>query len=350
MKKILLSLSILLSVGASAQLTQANQAPSVGNNFSTLQCDTTGIFGGAGGAGKNWSYTSINTTTAAVSNYSTVASTNTLYPSADVSVSASSTNISYYKSSATDLKYYGGNISFGIASGTIVYTSPAVYAVYPMTLNTTTTSLVSGSVTALGSTNPVGGTVTVVADATGTLNLNAAGAASGTTLKAFTDVVRLHTTENLQGSTNFLGTTITFTVTRNNYDYYSPSASRASLLSISNSTATLNSIAGTTVNPLKTVTVQKDYNVVGITVYEKETIELSVYPNPASTFVNFTTVSPEATKAVIYDLTGRIISTEVFEMGKAKMTTGNCANGLYLYAILNKDNQILKTGKFNISK
>jgi hypothetical protein len=45
----------------------------------------------------------------------------------------------------------------------------------------------SGSVTVFGSTGPIGGTVTVVADGTGTLNLDVPGAAAGTTLKSFTD-------------------------------------------------------------------------------------------------------------------------------------------------------------------
>jgi hypothetical protein len=44
----------------------------------------TGVTGGATGAAATWNFTSINTTTAAVANYSTNAATNASYPSADV--------------------------------------------------------------------------------------------------------------------------------------------------------------------------------------------------------------------------------------------------------------------------
>ncbi|MBK8368566.1 MAG: hypothetical protein IPL10_14460 [Bacteroidetes bacterium] len=73
MKKTLLSLSILFSLGANAQLTQANHAPTVGFNYDLFQCDTTGVTGGATGAAATWNFTSLNTTTVAVANYSTIA-------------------------------------------------------------------------------------------------------------------------------------------------------------------------------------------------------------------------------------------------------------------------------------
>ncbi len=355
MKKTLLSLSILLSLGANAQLTQANHAPAVGFNYDIFQCDTAGVTGGASGSGATWNFTSINTTTAAVANYSTNASTNASYPSADVAVTASTSDIAYYKSNSSELKYYGGDLNFGLVSGTINYSIPAIYAVYPMALNTTSTSTPSGSVTVFGSTGPIGGTVTVVADGTGTLNLDAPNAAAGTTLKSFTDVVRVKTTEVLLGNVTinfppFPPTAVTFTVNRLNYDFYSPSASRAPLLSISNFTANLNSASGPTVNVVKNVTVQRDYNIVSITENQKASIELSVYPNPAATVINFATTSAEATKVMAFDVTGKLVATEVLEMGKAKMNLTNLSSGMYIYHVVDKNNLVLKSDKFNVSK
>lgn len=350
MKKTLLSLSILLSLGASAQLTQANHAPTVGFKYDLLQCDTTGVTGGMSGAGATWNFTAIATTTAPLASYTTAVASNTAYPSADISVSASATDIAYYKSSATALNYYGGDVSFGIANGTLIYNNPAIYAAYPMALNTSTTSTPSGSIIVLGNTGAIGGTVTAKADGTGTLNLDAPGAAAGTTLKSFTNVTRVKTNENLSGNVTISGFPITFTITRVNYDYYDVNASRASLLSISNNTIVLSSIAGPTVNVVKNVTVQLDYNVVGINEAQKASIQLSVYPNPAATVINFATTSTEATKVIAYDVTGKIVTTEVLEMGHAKMNLTNLSNGIYIYHVVDKNNQVLKADKFNVSK
>ncbi len=349
MKKILLSLSILFSLGANAQLTQANHAPTVGFSYDLFQCDTTGVTGGAIGAGAVWNFTAIATSTAPLASYVTAVASNTTYPAADVSVSASASDIAYFKSTATDLKYYGGDVSFGIANGTLIYTNPAVYATYPMALNTTTTSTPSGSVIVFGNTGVIGGTVTAIADGTGTLNLDAPGAAAGTTLKSFTNVTRVKTNETLLGNVN-VGIPITYTITRVNYDYYDVTASRAALLSISNNTVVLTAITGPTTNIVKTVTVQRDYNIVSINESQKASIELSVYPNPAATVINFATISTEATKVIAFDVTGKIVATEVLEMGKARMNLINLSSGMYIYHVVDKNNRVLKSDKFNVSK
>jgi hypothetical protein len=350
MKKTLLSLSLLFSLGASAQLTQSNHAPVVGYTYDLFQCDTTGVTGGATGAGSVWNFTAIATTTAPLASYTTAVASNTNYPAADVSISASVNDIAYYKSSATDLKYYGGDVSFGIANGTLIYNNPAVYAAYPMALGTTTTSTPSGSVIVFGNTGVIGGTVTAIADGTGTLNLDAPGAAAGTTLKSFTNVTRVKTNENLLGNVTISGFAITYTITRANYDYYDVNASRAPLLSISNNTIVLSSLAGPTVNIAKSVTVQRDYNVVGINESKKASIELTVYPNPSINVINFNTTSTDATKVLVYDITGELVATEAFEMGKSKMNVMNFASGVYIYRVVNKENRVLKSGKFDVTK
>jgi hypothetical protein len=98
------------------------------------------------------------------------------------------------------------------------------------------------------------------------------------------------------------------------------------------------------------VTVQKDYNIVGINESQKSEIQLSVFPNPATNFINFTTVSTEAAKVIAYDVTGKIIATELMEMGKAKLNTSTLASGVYIYHVIGKNNQTLTTGKFNVTK
>ncbi|MCF8422712.1 MAG: T9SS type A sorting domain-containing protein [Bacteroidia bacterium] len=350
MKKTLLSLFTIFGLAMTSQtLTQANHAPMDGFKYELFQCDTNSITSGASGAGATWNFTSLATTTAAIANYTTAVASNTTYAAADISISASAMDIAYYKSSAADLKYYGGDVSFGFVSGNVIYSNPAIYATYPMGLNASVTSTPSGSISVFGNNGVIGGTVTALADGTGTLNIDAPGAAAGTTLKSFTNVTRVKTTENLSGNIN-VGLPITYTISRVNYDYYSPTASRAALLTISNSTIILNALTGPTVNVTKAITVQNNYNVVSINENKINNIQLSVFPNPAINSINFTTTSAEATNVVAYDISGKAVCSEAIESGKAKINTSNFTSGIYMYRVVGKYNQVLTTGKFTVSK
>lgn len=336
MKKTLLSLSILLSLGVSAQLTQNNHAPAVGNPFYvTQQCDSTLIIPSAPGAGQTWTYalTGLN----AINNYSIYASTDVSFNPANVYVGSSANNSSYYLASATDLKYYGGVLSIGGNNITIKYGSPAVVAAYPMSYNTTTASATNGSVNVSGFNGTFNGNCNVTADATGTLVLPA---------KTFSNVIRINTVQTLTASLS--GGLFTATVTLNNYDYYETNASKAPIFSIS--TSTLLSSAATSPSYQKITTVIKNYAVVGINESQKTNIELSVFPNPSTTFINFSTTSAEAAKVTAFDINGKVVATEILEMGKAKMNTSNLASGVYMYQVTDKNNQLLTKGKFNVSK
>ena len=336
MKKTLLSIAIIISAASQAQtLTQANSAPVAGNSYTTYQCDSTGISAGASGAGQTWNFSSIITHSSIAKAYISSVNSNTVYAPADVYVnSTTSPDNSYYKSTSSDLKYYGGNFMISTFAVSLTYTVPSIKAIYPMSLNTTTSSAVSGSVTLNGSAN---GTFTgnsgVTADATGTLVL--AG-------KTFTDVIRVVTTQVLNASLS-IGTG---TVTQLTYDYYSAAAAKAPIFSIS--TSTIVSFAGTSTQTL--VTILKDYPTASINEAQQANTELNVFPNPSSSFVNFNTTNVEATKVIAYDLTGKMVVSELIEFGKAKMNVHTLSNGLYLYTVIGKNNQVLTTGKFNVSK
>lgn len=335
MKKTLLSLSILFSFAANAQLTQANQAPAVGNPvYATYQCDSSAISPSAAGANQTWNYgvsglNSLNT-------FTTATSTDITFNPANVFVSSSANNSSYYLASSTDLKYYGGVFTIGGTNITVKYSSPAIFALYPMILNTATTSITSGDAVVLGQNGTFNGNCDVIADATGTLVLPA---------KTFNDVIRVNTVQTLTAS--LAGGFVTATVTLNNYDYYDVNASKAPIFSIV--TSTLSSSIGAP-SYQKITTIQQNYEFVGIKENQKSTIELSVFPNPASNFINFITVSNEAIKVIAFDVTGKIIATELMESGKTKMNTGNFISGLYTYHVIGKNNQVLTTGKFNVTK
>ncbi len=335
MKKTLLSLLSILSVAVSAQqLTYANQAPAWGNiPYTTSQCDSTGVGPGPDGLGVVWSFTPT-----AMNSTKTYSTSNTLpgvasYSASNVSVYASASDISYYYTDVNSYKYYGGNITINTFNISLTFNTPTIYANYPMNVLSSATSSPSGSITINGSiSGTFVGTATTTASGSGTLNLPG---------KSFNDVIKVTTAQKLNASLS-LGTG---TVTMVTYDYYSTGTSKAPLFSIQ--TSTIVSLAGTSTQT--TAIVQNNFSVVGVKENQKS-IDLLVFPNPATSLVNFNTTYTEAAKVIAYDVTGKIVATEALEMGKGKMNTSGLTNGIYLYSILGKDNQVLKTGKFNVTK
>jgi hypothetical protein len=335
MKKILFSLSILTALGANAQLIQANHTPAFWDPIYTMnQCDTipSGV-PGATGAGAMWSYTP--TVHASIAKtYSCTMINDPNFAGSDGRVASSGSDASYYNTiSTTDLKYYGGNISVNGVNAVIKYGSPAVVAIYPMALNGTASSVTSGTVNVTSPfpvTTNFTGNCNVLADATGTLVLPA---------RTFNDIIRLTTTQNIVASG-------TATITLLTYDYYSPGASKAAILSVQ--TSTITSFTGTSSQTITTL--QKDYAIVGVKEMKEAKAEVSVFPNPASSVINFNTNSVEVYKVTVYDITGKTVATDLFEDSKLKMNISSLNSGMYLYTITGKSNQVLNSGKFNVNK
>lgn len=336
MKTIILSIFTCIALATTAQtLTYANHAPAWGNiPFQTAQCDSMGISLGTPGAGAVWSYTPTNLHSLKTYTTSNTMPGNSNYPSANVSVYSSTADVAYHNTNTNSYNYYGGNLIINSFALNVVYSSPALYASYPMSLNSTTTSVTSGTVnltSPFAITQAFTGNCSVLADATGTLNLPG---------KTFNDIIRVVTSQTLVAGA-------AATVYLVNYDYYSTSASKAPIYSIQ--TSTINAALQPTSTQTIT-TVLSNWAVVGIKEAQASKIELSVFPNPATTLVNFSTSSLEATKVIAFDMTGKIVATEVMDMGKAKMNTVNLASGVYMYQVIDKNNQTLTTGKFNVSK
>lgn len=79
-------------------------------------------------------------------------------------------------------------------------------------------------------------------------------------------------------------------------------------------------------------------------------IDLNVFPNPShQPFITMQTENTEATRYYISDVSGREITTGVFESGKAIVKTQDYNSGIYFYKVTNAQGQYLKTGKLIIN-
>lgn len=337
MKKILLSTLALMSlqIVTAQTLTEANHSPSAWDGpYSTKQCDSLTITPGVSGVGAVWSYTPVGYSTVNV--YTSSHSTNTAFPMAYAVVKSGTVSEAYYSSSPTTLNYYGGTMSLSGQAVTLNYSTPLKAMTYPMTAINTITSSPTGTLSASGGaiSGSFTGNAVVKADASGALNLPG---------RTFNDIIRIVTTQTLNAVTG-LGP---ITVTQKVYDYYSVSASKAPIISINSSTIS-STLGGTSAQTF--VTVLNGYTSVGVKENTTESIELSVFPNPANSYVSFNTSSIEASKVTVYDVTGRVVATDNFEIGKCKLDVSSLNGGVYIYSVLSKNNQTLKTGKFSVTK
>lgn len=77
---------------------------------------------------------------------------------------------------------------------------------------------------------------------------------------------------------------------------------------------------------------------------------ISVYPNPANTYVTFASNSFNIQSLALYDLLGNEVRNSTFENKKVLLKLDGLNPGVYVYRIKDKSNQMVKTGKIIISK
>jgi hypothetical protein len=335
MKNLYLTFSLALIAGAAhAQLTQANNAPLAGESYQMYQCDSTGISAGSTGQNQNWNFSTLVTHTNILLAFSAVASSDPAFPGASIAVASSSANAMYFSTpTSTALNFHGGPKSIGTVKAIISYTSPAVYAIYPMSFNGASTRTVGGtySVTSpFPSNGTFTGTSTALLDGTGTLVLPGANA-------TFTDTYRLASSQTLVISS---GNVISI-----DYNYYSPVNIKAPLLSIS--TATQN-VIGT--NSAMLIYRNKNastgsVSTVGIT--ENNPVSTSIFPNPSSDLFFVSVAASEGPVSVhVFDASGRLVMKETFT-GATALPMGQQPAGIYQYHVINQSGKILSSGKLS---
>jgi len=300
MKKIYSIVTAVICAGSlnAHTFTQAMYALIGSDVYQTVDCSTVGINPGGNGAGQTYNFSTVSVLSNTVTNTGvTVASTGSAstYPSAGVSIQTGTSN-AFYSSTASSLLYWGGNIKVGGQNITMAYTNAAPFAAYPMTLGTTTSSMVAGTNTSVAGAGTFTGTSSVTGAGTGTMMLP-----GGYT---FNNVFKVTSITTMSFTTPFGPGTYN----KNNYDYYSP-LSKYPLFSISNETIT--SALGTTTETLTLI--NNNYKTVGITEAGNQTLSnVSVYPNPAkdNININFNNENAENASYEIVNVLGQTVRTQ----------------------------------------
>jgi len=80
-----------------------------------------------------------------------------------------------------------------------------------------------------------------------------------------------------------------------------------------------------------------------------ENASISVYPNPASNEINFSS-TVNANYIEIYDITSRKFGIYPMQNNKVQIQTETFPLGLYIYDVLNEKKEVISRGKFEVAK
>lgn len=196
-----------------------------------------------------------------------------------------------------------------------------------MSLSTTSSAAVGGSITALSNNGTFVGTASTLADATGTLVLPG---------RTYTNVIRVKLVQSYTVSSLLVNGPIDQVV----YKYFAP-GKKNPVLVINTSTTNLGALSTQT-----SVSIDANYLATGINNVKASTTEVMAYPNPANNLLNI--VAPEATSLVISDITGKSIYTGSINNGKSTINTESFVNGVYFYTLYNNTAK-LGVGKFTVT-
>jgi Secretion system C-terminal sorting domain len=78
--------------------------------------------------------------------------------------------------------------------------------------------------------------------------------------------------------------------------------------------------------------------------------EVRVFPNPATEFTNLSFTSLAAKSVVVFDIAGRQVGRYDVNNKQAKIDSYSLASGVYTYAVLDENEQIINRGKFSVAK
>ncbi len=323
MKKLYLTLLTLLFAiniaTAQLSLTKANNEPIIGDTNKAYLVDTGMVniktINAVTGNNVIWDYSTLtvlgNSVTSTIYTSSTAVASATDYPGTNFVQNSNN----FFKSTATptmQTELIGTNFS-GIAS--LNFTNTAIVAKFPFTYANTYNDAFSGTVKTSTSNSNFSGNLTVNADGNGTLNIPGG--------QVFTNVLRVKTTQST--TVNGIITTpfpIPVTVRITNYDYYH-ATQKYPIFSVS-----YNSIAIFTPTVTARVSANTKSTVVGLNENVLLNKDVTVFPNPSNSTLNFTLntlLNPK--RILIYSQMGTLVYSGTYS---SQITILNLAAGIYM--------------------
>jgi hypothetical protein len=330
MRKTLFFLLIASGIfSAQTTITKAFNDPITGETASYLSVTGTPD-NSATGSGVTFNNASLVLGAASVTSYSTPTSTEiTTFPGSTLKMTAPGNTV-YYKQSPSKLEITGlvtpdATLNLSSNNGTFIS--------YPAAFGYSETDQAQGTFSSTAANGLCKGTITVSADASGTLILGSS---------SYTNVLRIKSVQNfnlhLPTDTSFLfpiGSII-----NTSYSYYNSTYKFPLLTTIQTvinvPLAGINNQTTNAAQALDTANLATEE----IMMQDK----LKIYPNPAQEFIGFKGVKEKYTTAKIYTPEGRLVKTSDIKSGQVQVS--DLTSGSYFIEISGKDNKHRETSKF----
>jgi hypothetical protein len=332
--------ALLLSQPGFAQITLTSAVGyTVGSSNSIQTCTTTGPMPSAAGANVAVDYSTV-TANGAPQSQSFVAPATTTYgasfPSATVALAVASTQgnsgFSYYKVSSTKMELIG----IGTTSYLMLYSNPCTLMSFPMSYNDNMTDNFNAQYTVNGVDVRRGGTISIIADAYGTIKTPA-----GTS-----SYLRLKITQQNVDSFFMNGSLIQSTTSQVVTYNYMNNGSSAPIFSYSEIITAQGTSTTSNYNTVNTtgVTEMTSGNLLG----------LSAYPNPAKNTIMLTSelATQDVVTVKVVDIAGKEVvaaSSMLMQAGRNEMPIdiGTLSSGLYS-VVLQSETMGTKAIKFTV--
>lgn len=303
-------------------ITKAFNDPVVGDNVNNQQ--VTGTVNNTGsGANVTYDNSALTGGGIAVLSYSTPSAGDiTSYPGTTIK-STDGTNSTYLKQSATTLEMTGAVIS----AGTLNFSADnATIMTYPLSYGNTSTDNAKGSFTTTLANGLLKGTVTVNADATGTLLLAA---------NTYNNILRVKITQNFNlyqsSDTNYVFPIGTLTGTT--YQYYNMQ-SKFPLLTYAEGNISVPLLG---INQNSSDATAQAFTFLAANNFSSDKI-ISLYPNPAENFIYLKMLEETGkTSGTIYNMEGKLIKQVLLKNNVIDIS--DLSAGEYLLRIENKNIQ-----------
>ena len=88
----------------------------------------------------------------------------------------------------------------------------------------------------------------------------------------------------------------------------------------------------------------------GINEATKIAQSVKVYPNPAKDVINFSVDGNLAKTISVMDITGKLLENISITDSETKLDLSTYTSGIYLYQIKASTGEVIKSGKFNVTK